>query len=590
MAPSAETLAQARQFHQAGYLSRAEQLYRQVLEAEPAHAEAWLLLGNAVAGQGRLDEASAHYRRALEASPDFGVAALNLADALQRQGKTDEAVACLCRALERRPDFPEAHFNLANTFRALGRMQEAAHHYQEAVRLRPTFAEAHNNLANILLALGRVDEAIAHLEQAIQLRPNYLEAHYNLGNAYRERDQIAEGIAAYQRALQMRPDYGPAHNGLAEALLELGDLEQGRIHFRQALHNNPSVIRTLLHLAAHGLYTAAEPGIDQLRAVLRDPRLSLDIGSQVHFTLGHLLDHVGARDEAFEHFRQGNALRRALFQQSGTAFDAAEHSRRIDRLIAAFSPGYFERVRRFGLDTEVPVFIVGMPRSGTTLVEQILSHHPQVFGAGERKDLPGMVADLPKRLGEDYPACLERLDAARARTLAEEYVGKITRTSGPAARVTDKMPENFLHLGLIATLFPRAHVVHCRRDPRDVCLSCYFQFFKGLNFTWDLDDLGRYYRDYERLMAHWRAVLPLPIHDVVYEALIADQEAVSRRLVEFCGLAWDERCLRYHENRRPVKTASVLQVRRPIYASSVGRWRQYEAHLGPLLAALAANV
>jgi tetratricopeptide (TPR) repeat protein len=588
MSAHTEVLAQAQQFHQAGYLSRAEQLYRQVLEADPANAEVWLLLGNALAGQGKLDEAILQYRQSVQVRPDFGVGSLNLADALQRQGHLDEAVACLRQALERRPDFPEAHFNLANTLRALGRMDESAHHYRAAVRLRPDFAEAHNNLANVLLALTQADEAVVHLEQAIRLRPNYLEAYYNLGNAYREQDRPADALASYRRALQLRPDYGPAHNGVAELLLEQGNLDQARVHFRQALHNNPSIIRTLLHLASHGLYTAAEPGIDQLRGLLANPRLSLDAASQVHFTLGNLLDRVGAWDEAFEHFRQGNALRRELFQQSGTAFDAAEHTRRIDRLIEFFSPAYLDRVRGFGHDTEVPVFIVGMPRSGTTLVEQILSHHPQVFGAGERRDLPRIMADLPTRLGGDYPACLARLDAAGTRGLAEEYLGRLTRTSGAAARVTDKMPENLLHLGLIATLFPRAHVIHCRRDARDVCVSCFFQFFKGLNFTWDLEDLGHYYREYERLMAHWRAVLPLPIHDVVYEDLIADQAAVSRRMVEFCGLPWDERCLRYHENRRAVKTASVLQVRQPIYASSVGRWRRYEAHLAPLLAALGA--
>jgi Sulfotransferase family len=304
--------------------------------------------------------------------------------------------------------------------------------------------------------------------------------------------------------------------------------------------------------------------------------------------LGHLLDRAGSTDEAFEQFKQGNALRRSLLQQSGAAFDAAAHSRRIDRTIFFFSPDFLQRNQEFGLPTDVPVFIVGMPRSGSTLVEQILSQHSQVHGAGELKDVHRLVANLPARLGStaEYPECLAELDATTARELAEAHLQRLTRRSGAAARVTDKMLDNFLHLGLLATLFPRARVIHCRRDPRDVCLSCYFNYFNGLPFTWDLDDLGRYYRDYERLMAHWGAVLALPILDVAYEDLVADLESQCRRLVDFCGLAWEEQCLRYNENRRVVQTMSKLQVRQPIYTSSVGRWRHYAAQLEPLLQAL----
>jgi hypothetical protein len=229
-----------------------------------------------------------------------------------------------------------------------------------------------------------------------------------------------------------------------------------------------------------------------------------------------------------------------------------------------------------------------MPRSGTSLAEQILASHPRVRGAGELVDIGKMSTLLPGRLGgEAYPDCLERLDRATARTLAEEYQGSLRQHGGAAERVVDKMPHNYLHLGLIAALFPRSRIVHCRRDPVDTCLSCYFQeFVNPLPYGPDLASLGRYYREYERLMAHYAQVLPLPLFELNYEELTAQQEAVSRRLVEFCGLDWDDRCLRFHETARTVRTSSSLQVRKPMYTSSVGRWKRYEAHLGPLLDAL----
>ncbi len=231
-----------------------------------------------------------------------------------------------------------------------------------------------------------------------------------------------------------------------------------------------------------------------------------------------------------------------------------------------------------------------MMRSGTTLAEQILASHPQIHGAGELDTLGRLAGSLPRRLATQipYPECVAHLDAATARAVAADYLEVLKQHGGAAERVVDKMPLNFLGLGLIATLLPRARIVHCRRDPMDTCLSCFFRdFTTSFTFKYDLRDLGLYYREYERLMAHWRRVLPLPIFELQYEELTAAPEAVSRRLVAFCGLDWDERCLRFHETERPVRTASTAQVRQPMYQSAVGRWRRYEKHLGPLMAALA---
>jgi hypothetical protein len=252
--------------------------------------------------------------------------------------------------------------------------------------------------------------------------------------------------------------------------------------------------------------------------------------------------------------------------------------------MSSFGRQFLHRAYAFGTESETPVFIVGMPRSGTTLVEQILASHPDTFGAGETRNIQRLVSQFG-RPGE-YPECVARLDVNVARRLADEYVLELHRRSGGKARVTDKLPGNFHHLGLIATLFPRAQIIHCQRDPRDTCWSCYFHNFQEVTYNCDLETLGGYYREYERLMSHWKACLPVPIFEVHYEQLVEEPERIIRELIAFCGLKWNDDCLRFHETRRPVRTASNLQVRQPVYQHAVGRWRNYTRHLGTLLTAL----
>jgi tetratricopeptide (TPR) repeat protein len=562
--------------------------FQQALHVQPELAEAHNDLGNSLAQQGKLSEAIQHYSETIRLKPDFGGAFLNLGNALQAQGKREEAAEAFRECLRRWPKHPGAHFNLGHALQNLGRLNEAAAHYHEALRLQPSYAAAHNNLGSTLLLRDEPEQAATHYQEAIRLQPHYVEPQYNLGNLNLERGQVSEAIRCYQRALAIQPAFAPAHNNLAEAFLMEGDSEKAQYHFREVLRLRPRSAPTLLSLATSGFYSAADPDVEQLRSWLNEPGLSLDFASQLHFTLGTLLERASAWDEAFAHFRQGNALRRTLYRQGGAAFDPIEHSQRIERLMAAFSADYFRQVHGFGLATDLPVFIVGMPRSGTTLVEQILSSHPGVLGAGELKDVGRIVTSLSARLpaSEGYPAGIRNLDRPTVQDLAQAHVRRLNELGASARRVTDKGLENMLHLGVIATLFPGATVIHCRRDARDVCVSCFCQFFKGLHFAWDLEDLGHYYKDYERLMAHWTRVLPIRMMDVVYEELVADVDTMCRRLVAFCGLDWDERCLRFYENRRAVQTVSKLQVRQPLYASSVGRWRRYAAHLGPLLRVL----
>jgi tetratricopeptide (TPR) repeat protein len=586
-------------------LPEAAAAYEQALQLRPDDAQAQTNLGVALTSQGQLEAAIDCYRRALRLRPDYADAHNNLGVALKANGKLTDAMACYQRALGLRPDFPEAYNNLGLALCDQGDLAGSVAAFGQALRLRPNYAEAYSNLGLTLKEQGRLQEAVACQQRAIQLRP-CADAYINLGNALRDQRDVEGAAAAFREALRLRPDYADAHNALAQVSVEQGQLQEAVRHALEALRFHPDwapVVFVLAELAADGCYEFPEAQVQRIETLIGDPGTSPSDASLFCFALAMLREKRGDYDDAFASYRQGNALKHRLLHGTARAFDPQKHDEMIDRLIATFTPALVERVGGFGPDTELPVFIVGMPRSGTSLVEQILSRHPLVFAAGELKEIGWLADSLPARLGapEGYPRCVDRLDQATAQTIAQEYLQGLARRArqggtgvapvggtgvAPVARVTDKAPLNFFHLGLLASLLPRARVIHCRRDPRDVCLSCYLQFFRELNFTWDLGDLGRYYRAYERLMEHWRRVLPVQPLEVDYEQLVTQPEPMIRQLLAFCGLEWDDRCLRSHESPRPVQTMSKLQVRRPIYTTSVGRWRRYEAQLGPLLESL----
>jgi tetratricopeptide (TPR) repeat protein len=566
----------------------AEACYRKALSLKPDYPDAHNNLGVVLKQRGDLAGAVACYEQALRLRPDYVQALNNLANGLQAQGRLAESAERYRETLAVRPDYVEAHYNLGIALAALEKRSEAESAFRQALELRPSFPEAHNNLGIVFLQDGRLDEAVDSFEAALGLRPDFAEAHYNLANAFRDQGDVDRAIQSYRRALAHRPDYIEAHANLANVLQEAGDFDAARAECEDALRLKPDCAQTLFmlaELATQGRGSFGAERASRLHSLLSRADLSLEDAGLLHFALANLANHARDWDLAFEHFQTGNAARREALRSAGAAFDIDRHREFVDRLIATFEPDFFEQVHPLDDSSERPVFIIGMPRSGTTLVEQILAQHPLVHAAGERKDI-ARIADALAEGDRTYPECVALLDRETVRRAAKRYTESWQALEQAIECVTDKMPLNFLHLGLIAALFPRARVVHCRRDPRDICVSCYCQYFRELDFTWDLADLGNYYREYERLMAYWREVLPLRMMDVVYEDLVADQEGVSRRLVEFCGLAWDDRCLAFHESRRPVQTVSKLQVRRPLYASAVGRWRRYERHLGPLLQAL----
>jgi tetratricopeptide (TPR) repeat protein len=533
---------------------------------------------------GRLREAIEGYLQILAIDPQRFAALSNLGMALQAAGRIEEALHSFRRALAIQ-DNAVTRNNLGNALRVLGRLEEAIENFRSALAFNPDSAETHNNLGIALAGLGRFSEAAAHLERAIVLDPGHAPAHSNLGNALQTQGRMAEALGCYRRAIELDPGYAEAHSNLAAALVATGALDEAAAHFRQAVALRPGLggaWRQLAELDAE----AVDP--EAVRRLLAGPRLSDEQRLNLHFTLGTVEDARGDFDRAFFHFAEGNRLRRGAAR-----FDAAAHAGGVDALVSLCTREFFEQRANFGIDADEPVFIVGMPRSGTTLVEQILASHPLVQGGGELHWIPSLLRRLGGA-GAGADACaaiLPGIDRETSRSLGTEYLqqARAAMQGGAALRFTDKLPDNYLRLGLVRLMLPRARIIHCRRDPRDTCLSIFFQNFAGHHpYTWDLADIGACYRDYDRLMRHWRTVLPPDaMMQVQYEDLVDDLEGVCRRLLAFLGLDWDPRCLDFHRTPRLLVSASNADVRRPLYRHAVGRWRHYEKHIGELLDVLA---
>lgn len=428
---------------------------------------------------------------------------------------------------------------------------------------------------------GRLEEAAALYRRILQQGTRDPDAMHLLGVVHFQQRAFRKAEALIRRALADRPDDATVHHNLASTLRVLGRFKDAETHYRAAIRLKADYADAYFNLSAVRKFTEEDPVLAPLAAQLRRPDLGRADRCLLHFAAGKIHDDLGRYDEAFGHYRAGNVAQ-------GASFDPDAHEGGITEQIATFTPRFFDAHGGDGLADAAPLFIVGMPRCGSTLVEQILASHPAVFGAGEQTLMQAIVNTLPDHAGgTPYPTCMRRLPPHALRGFAGTYLKHIRALHPTASRIVDKLPHNYLHVGLIAVLLPRARVIHCRRDPLDTCLSCYFQRFRqGQEFTYDLTHLGRYYRQYERLMAHWHGALPGRLFELDYEKLVADPQGISRELLEFCGLAWHPDCLQSHRNPRQVTTASNWQVRCPIYRSSVQRWRRYERHIEPLQAAL----
>lgn len=426
---------------------------------------------------------------------------------------------------------------------------------------------------------GRIDLAAQMYQQILHVDPRCADAQHLLGVTHAQREHFQHAVDAIELALLLKPEEPLFQHNLATALRALGRLEEARHYYERALTNKPDYAEAYFNYAAIRKFTADDgfPWLTQVEELLAQSEVSDSDRCFLHFAASKILNDLKQWDAAFTHVVAANNLR-------GLSFDPDAHDRRTDEIIATFNAELFARPPA-GVPDASPIFVVGMPRSGTTLVEQILSTHDDVFGAGELRDIGSIAMTLPRHAGgEPYPRCVRHLAPAAIRGFAQSYLRRTNELSGGASHIVDKLPANFEHLGLIALMFPGVRVVHCRRDPLDTCVSCYFQRFRSRQeFTYRLDHLGRAYRAYERLTKHWREVLPLKVYEVDYQRLIERPEQEVRKLLTACRLTWDPKCLKFYDTARPVNTASDIQVRQPLFRSAIGRWRNYERHLGPLM-------
>ena len=561
----------------------AETCARKAVALSPENADAHFNLGIALREQKKFAQSVASFETAIKFDPNSARNFNALGCVLLMQGHISSAEEKLRQAINIDPRFADAHNNLGNIFRTTHRNDEAIASYRTAVEIQPDHVNYMLNLSTLLSDRGKIEEAIEWDQRILALRPEFAEAHHHLGNLFLGVDRLEEAIECFRRARSIKPDFVEAYGAEAKTLQKLGRYEQSCEFIRTALESGRQSATLIAALAAvSGHLGRREETARLAEEMLRQGGLAAKDKQELHFVAGKLYDEMESYQQAFEHYRQANALYRGRFSRE-------THSRVIDGSIAFFQPERIQKLPTAERVSDRPVFIVGMPRSGTSLVEQILASHPLFHGMGELNNINNYANEMSARIGSPapYPDCLGQATQAIIDDLAGQYLDHLLELDRTAVRVTDKMPHNFLHLGMISILFPGARVIHTRRDPMDTCLSIYQQKFNERHaYAHDLSDQGFYYRSYEKLMEHWHKVLDLPVLDVQYEDLVTDPDDWIPRLVEFCEVEWDDRCMQFHESPRPVNTPSSEQARQPIYSSSAGRWHRYEPHLKALKIAL----
>ncbi|MFQ5625191.1 MAG: sulfotransferase [Methyloligellaceae bacterium] len=510
------------------------------------------------------------------------------AQAHLKAGRLQESERCCRQVIKAEPEFAEAYFQLANLFHDNRQLDEAYGFYKRAVTFDDGNPAYWSRFGGCLQDMRQYSAAVIAFERVVDLLPDDCGALIQLGTALNADGKVPEALASYEKAIQINPGYWQAHHGKGEQHVALGEFTLARESYRHALKLDPECAVAYLRLVD----LVEDPDeldslIKRLELVIAEGGGNMQDVARLHFAAANGRKLQNRYDEAFTHFAAGNAIHKQTCR-----FDRDNFRRIIDDTIEGFPPEVFNTLKDAASDSGLPIFIVGMPRSGSTLVEQILSSHPGIADAGEFTKLGQIVRLLGTGQGNglSYPRDIAECSAEALRVLGEDYLtALINQHLDHTGRITDKRLTNFLQLGLIAILFPKAAIIHCRRDPMATCLSCYFQNFREqrhLAWTNDLEDLGFFYRQYERLMAHWRCVLPGRMFEVDYEEMVADQENMSRKLIGHIGLPWDDACLDFHNSKRGVRTASVSQVRKPIYKSSLAAWRKYEKHLAPLKRAL----
>jgi len=493
-----------------------------------------------------------------------------LAAVLKKMGKINESLVVGQKSVQLDPQDAGAHNNLSILLQqAQGRLKEAEESCRQAIKLKPDLADAHYNLGNTLKKQGRLDEAEASYTQAITLKPDYSEAHYNLGNTLKELGRLEEAETNYRKAIALKPDYAEGHNNLGVTLQEQGRLDEAETNYRKAIALKPDFAEAHRHLTLLKKFDAQDKQYSKMQELYLDKNISEEQRCHINFGLAKACEDLGDLEKAFQHYREGNVLRKKLLNYN------------INQDIELFRQikSTYPQIEQNSLTPDklsknlMPIFIIGLPRSGTTIVEQIISSHSKVTGAGE--------LNFAAQFGSSIARGLSDSNTDSLINFRERYLFKLQSVSNGNLIVTDKMPQNFRYIGLLAAAFPEAKIVHVKRNPAAVCWANYKQYFevKSTGYCNTIDDVISYHKLYESLMVFWTNTLSKRIYNLDYEQLTVNQESETRQLIDYLDLDWDEKCLSPQNNKRNVATASNVQIRKKVYRDSSEQWKKYQPFL-----------
>ncbi|MBF0195921.1 MAG: tetratricopeptide repeat protein [Magnetococcales bacterium] len=534
-------------FHQAGEFEKAVKYYKQGLLYQPKNCEALKNLATALHSCGKLEEADKAYQKVFSIKPDYAEAYCDFASLLYEQGKIEEAITSCQKAISNKPNYVSAYNNLACIFQLQGRLDEAVDYYQQAISQKPDVALYHFNLANTLQEQGKHDLAVLSYQRSIEIDPKYIKAYNNLGKTLQEQGKAVDAVAIYQKAISIDP-------GFSELFFNLS--------LSKKYNQNSEV--------------------EELKTVLSQ---QVDKKDKIHlnFAIGKAMVDIKNDEDAFIYFNEGNRLERETFE-----YNIADAKKTFNNFKKVFNKELFLKHGESGCKDNTPIFILGMPRSGTTLIEQILASHKEVHGAGELSFVKnGVLETMSSNLVNMIPYTVSRLKEGDIKELGEKYIKNIRNLNHDIKHITDKMPDNFLYIGLIRLMLPNAKIIHSVRSAKDTCLSIYRIKFVGTHkYAYNLKELGEYYRLYYDMMTHWNTLFPDDIYQCNYEELTTNQEEETRKLLAFCGLTWSEGCIDFHKTKRNIVTASNFQVRQQMYTSSINGWQRFESQLQPLISAL----
>lgn len=564
---------------QTGNIQKAIETYQQGLKLAPDNQPILFNLGNMYLGEEKPDAAIPLFQTLLNINPQHIKALRGLGVALMNVDQLEQACDCLLKASNIAPEESEIFVELADVYSRLGRQVEAINALKVALKTNPAHIGALKNLGMLLMD-DDPEEAKDYFSRATRIAPQDIDIMSGYANTIYKLGDIPAAEAIYRDIIQLVPNHAEAHLGLGNCLIAVGKKTEAIESYRTTIDCNPGYGQANLALAMTKKHNTRDDDVIRMEEMLELPLQDVTQKSFLHFGLGKAYEDLQDYDKAFNHYAQANDLKRSTIN-----YNVADDRYKMENTLLTFSKAMLDRLENCGYQSETPIFVVGMPRSGTTLTEQIISSHPDVHGAGELNHFSRVAVTYSNlQLQTGLSQSNEDLDCTTINHLGKQYCDMTLSYDETAKHITDKMPYNFGYIGMIHLMLPNAKIIHCTRNPLDTCFSCYSTLFaSGNNFTYSLEELGQYYGMYYQFMQYWKQLGIDNIVEVAYEDLIYDQENQTRRLLDACGLDWDDACLNFHKSDRPVMTASVSQVRNKIYTKSIQRWKHFESHLSPLI-------